>query len=178
MDDEIKDIRIIQIMALIATGKAASKIEACRMMNISVSTYDRALENKPSLRDDFIRQAKQPLQDLFQDIQKARVIAIGDFIDSLTDPEVSTKTKLSVYTLLKQEAKELELELGFFPTEPGDVPNIPQLPGTTAAEEYIKKISPPKLKAGKNISLVEKTTTVYTLEEDPIVDAEEGEELP
>ena len=176
MDDqlaEVKKIQVVRALQFYVSGKPKEK--ACVLAGISVSTFDRVRADHPEYVTDFIAGIRAPFQELFEDVVKARTGLIRELVARAAEANLPTKDALAIEARFKEIKQELELELNLLGEEP--LTPLPQLPPDNA-ERFLQSLPPVKLKRGKSIMTVEKTTVTMDLTPDEPVDFIDAETKP
>lgn len=111
----VKNLVFVAALEKIANGK--SKKDACEELNISVSTFDRALAEDNTLATQFVLINRKVVADRYTRIVETRAALIDDLLDEQTDADKRAKLtvgeKISLEKYFREIQEITEKELGF-----------------------------------------------------------------
>jgi len=171
MDDDLKAVKnlvIVRALALISMGN--TKAKACELVDISVSTFDRALEEAPEIASEFVAHERTKIVSLYLDISSARELLVKGLIKQAKKPDIGIRDALAIEQRLKDIQATIELELSLVQ---GTKAITPILPGAeTGAEKFLDQMNGPALKHGKGVFRQTVTTLELSIDEnkDHIID--------
>ena len=152
----IKNITFIRVLSLISTG--TTKVRACEMCGISVSTFDRALEGNPEIASEFVVQERSRITSLYTEIMEAREKLVKKLLEETNSSTLGIRDALSIEERLRTIQGSIETELSLLPED--NKPALPNL-GATNAERFLQELKGPSLKKGHSITV---TTTTESIE--------------
>jgi hypothetical protein len=151
----VKQLAIVRALAYISMGKP--KVKACALCGISVTTFDRALEDNPDLADDFVTLQKGEITAMYEDVTSTRRELIKRLLAMASSPELELREALSLEERLRMLQQSMEAELSLT-TETG----LAKTSINNAAEDFLTKLKGPNLIRGRNV--VRQTTVTLELD--------------
>jgi hypothetical protein len=163
---QVKKLPVVHALALIAGGSTREK--ACKTAGISVSTFQRVLDDEPEVALGFIQEERAKIISLYSDITDARAKLVKALIANVELEDLTIKDELALELRLRELQTNLETELSLLPKQ--------QVPGQSesnkSAEEFLATITGPRLKQGVGVTLTKVTETIAF---EPIGDVVEAE---
>lgn len=155
--EQVKDLVNIAVLEHMANGK--TKKDACDLAGTSVSTFDRALAENPTLATEFVIKARQVVSDRYGRMVETRAALIDDILDEQADAEKRKKMTISEKIALERYFRELqeltEKELGFL--------GGPAIDPKAAEHSLLKPPPTPVLRKVRG-KISQTTTTEFDLE--------------
>ena len=153
---KVKRLPIVHALALIANGN--TKLRACEIAGVSVSTFQRVIDEHPEVALDFIQTERAKIVDLYSDILEARAKLVKALIADADVEDLAIKDELAIESRLRELQKSIEEELSLIPEE--QAPKRSE--ATINAENFLAQLTGPQLKQGVGVTL-RKTTEVVEL---------------
>lgn len=155
---QLDNFKAMRVMQLMSSGK--KKGDACKVIGIDPKTFDAILERTPGLLDEFILTEKNEIQQLFSQISQTRKQLILNLLDKAANPELPLNAALALEERFRNLMGEIAQELSLVPNTSITRTSIAN------AEDFLSRLSGPKLHKGKNIVTVKQTETTLSLELD------------
>lgn len=171
----IKKLTIIKVISLIASGMKQK--DACEVVNISVDTFSRYIQDNPSIVPTFIREKEIELYSLYEPIADTLKDITQELISRAQEPDLETKELLAIQSRLQSIANNMKSQLSIISNM--EEKEEKQDSNTKAAQAFLESLSQgPHQKRKSNKATITRTESlVIDLGDEDEPDIIEGETI-